>query len=421
MSKTNCHTGNPIVFVADGITVHAGGNMRNGGWHVMKPIPDVAIGPEGVLRTKTRRDSVPSGWSCENAFHSTKLPQFVVIEWPDFGIPSNAGRDFWYALVNDFKTKNINTVSTSCAGGHGRTGVQLCILAHIMLPTTQHSWKDVAELITYIRSVYCEHAVEGKAQQQYIADVLALPVGEDLFKMSKGFGYIPSAMDYQNMYEEIEDDSSRMKPKKSKPKKSKPKKNPKYLNKSKTLLDDWDNDAQWGEHFEEDDDKFHGGFVDDMVLLECRDCHTTDWYKSPLDGLTSCMKCEQAGSKYSLLSDLCDSYIDEDSKDCYCANCDGDFHIKEMEGPICRLCKIECSCSVSATESNLKARYVKPASKRLVKCVGIGKPIPLVCTTFNEKGELRKVNPIRVLSEKKKMKKPKTYSKNKRYNVMENE
>tara|TARA_R100000908_G_scaffold52519_2_gene27795 strand:+ start:3567 stop:4802 length:1236 start_codon:yes stop_codon:yes gene_type:complete len=411
MSKIDCHTGNPIVFVADGITVHAGGNMRNGGWHVMNPIPDVAIGPEGVLRTKTRRDSVPSGWSCENAFHSTKLPQFVVIEWPDFGIPSNAGRDFWYALVNDFKTNNINTVSTSCAGGHGRTGVQLCILAHIMLPTTQHSWKDVAELITHIRSIYCHHAVEGKAQQQYIADVLQIPVGEDLFKVTQKYNYIPSNT-YDDLFDECEYDSPK-KPKK--PKKSKKSK------KTKTLDYDWDNDAQWGQHFEEDDDKFHGDFVDDMVLMECRDCHTTDWYKSPLDGLTPCVKCEEAGRKYSVVSDLSDSYIDDDSRDCYCPKCSENFHVMEMEGPICRLCKMEDTGSVSATESNLKVRYVNPASKRLVKCVGVGKPIPLVCTTLNMKGELRKVNPIRVLSEKEKMKKPKKYNESKRWNVMENE
>lgn len=401
MSKTNCHTGNPIVFVADGITVHAGGNMRNGGWHVMKPMPDVAIGPEGVLRTKIHRDRVPNGWSCASAFTKTKVPHFVVIEWPDFSIPSNAGAEFWHALVNDFKVNNIKTVSASCAGGHGRTGVQLCILAHIMLPTSQHSWKDVAELITYIRSVYCEHAVEGKSQQQYIADVLALPVGEDLFKMSKDFGYIPSTIDYQNMYEELEDDSSRMKPKKSKPKK-----NAKYPKKSKTLLDDWNNDDEW---------VFKGSFVEDMVLLECMDCEDTQWHKSGVSIDTECNVCYNG-----VLTDVYDKQIDYETN-MICNECNLSFHTKEMmeNTATCKLCFHNMFTDKKIKPFTIMQEY---PSQRTVKCVGTKALVPLVCTEIVD-GTLCKIKPLKELGDMHKKSTAKSYVKktDNRYDVMKGE
>ena len=55
MSKKDCHSGNPVVFEAQGIKVHAGGTNRSGGWHVMSPMPDVAMGPLGVMRSARTR------------------------------------------------------------------------------------------------------------------------------------------------------------------------------------------------------------------------------------------------------------------------------------------------------------------------------------------------------------------------------
>ena len=63
-SKSNCHTGNPLVFEALGVKVHAGGNSRDGGWMKMKEMPDLAIGPTGVIRTVRQRNFIPEGFSC---------------------------------------------------------------------------------------------------------------------------------------------------------------------------------------------------------------------------------------------------------------------------------------------------------------------------------------------------------------------
>ena len=222
-----CHTGNPLVFEAHGIRVHAGGNTRQGGWQNMKPRPDVAIGPHGVIRTRNITNSMPTGWSCGTKVRGDDMPELVVIDWPDFGIPQHVGRPFWLALVEDFKSNDIKTVLCSCMGGHGRTGVQLCILAHLMLPKEQHTWQDASQLVTYIRSVYCNHAVEGKSQQQYIADVLEIPVGESLFLEAPVAKFDMSAfkssgIDYEDLWEDDwEDEKPTKKTKKNKNKKAK--------------------------------------------------------------------------------------------------------------------------------------------------------------------------------------------------------
>lgn len=180
-----CHLGNPLVFDTGTVKVYAGGTNRNGGWTKMESTPDLALGPIGVIRSAYTRDVVPDGWSCKSAIISNNVPSIIEIDWPDFGIPDNFGKEFWIALVNDIKEKNIKTISCQCMGGHGRTGVQLAILAHLLIPTKDHTWKDACELITHLREVYCENIVESKVQQEYIAEVCDIPVGESVVAVEK--------------------------------------------------------------------------------------------------------------------------------------------------------------------------------------------------------------------------------------------
>jgi len=210
VSKMNCHTGNPLVFEAQGIKVYAGGTSRQGAWTRMKPYPDVAIGPIDVMPMKIKRDVLPDGWSCNDKIDTGKIPHIIGIDWPDFGIPANLGKDFWTALVNDFKTNNVKTVSTSCMGGHGRTGVQLAILAHLMIPKKDQTWKDVAELVNYIRDSYCTHAVENFAQQQYIADMIDIPVGDTLFVQSNS-KIVWDDISMESIYDELAESNKKKK------------------------------------------------------------------------------------------------------------------------------------------------------------------------------------------------------------------
>ena len=180
MNKMNCHTGNPLVFeTTDGVRVYAGGNTRNGGWMKMKPLPDLAIGPQGVIRVARSFDNIPDGFTCVNHVQSPNAPHIIELEWPDFDIPSNVGREFWVSLVADVKAKGIKSISCQCMGGHGRTGVQLAIFAHLMIEKKNQTWKDAGELIQWVRNSYCTHAVEAKSQQEYISTVCQIPFGEN--------------------------------------------------------------------------------------------------------------------------------------------------------------------------------------------------------------------------------------------------
>lgn len=182
--KGSCHHGNVLVFECDDVKVYAGGTNRDGGWTRMNPYPDLALGPIGVIASASSRDVLPKGWSCTEKVGGGNLPVVMEIDWPDYNVPKNLGKDFWYALVDDIKDKGIKSVSTQCMGGHGRTGVQLAILLHLM--SKEHEWADAYELIEYVRKAYCDHAVEAKCQQEYIADICDLPVGKSAIAIKGG-------------------------------------------------------------------------------------------------------------------------------------------------------------------------------------------------------------------------------------------
>lgn len=184
--KGNCHTGNIPVIEEQGVIVYGGGTNRDGGWHTMDEVPDLALGPKGVMRSVHYNDVIPDGWKCANAFIAQQVPILIEIDWPDFSIPRNLGKEFWLALVDDIKEKGIKTVSCQCMGGHGRTGVQLAILMHYLTPEDKRTWKDTADLVMEVRKRMCEHCVESKSQQTYIAEVCDLPEGESVI-VSRGF------------------------------------------------------------------------------------------------------------------------------------------------------------------------------------------------------------------------------------------
>ena len=178
-----CHSGQNKVFTTTGgIDVYAGGRNRNGGWWVMRPAPDLAIGPDETMRPfsmKTVASTVvPEGWSCDQFIGRTDPPKFMIeMDFPDFGVPKVEDY-FWYALHDDIVEHDIKSISTQCAGGHGRTGVQLAILYYLLNDDDVKSTiADAAQLIELVRDLHCSHAVETNEQQRYIARVLDIPAG----------------------------------------------------------------------------------------------------------------------------------------------------------------------------------------------------------------------------------------------------
>ncbi len=202
--KPACHTGNVLVFTTpDGISVYGGGSTRGGGWWKMTPLPDLAMGPKEIVNKV--RTNTPTGWKCETMV-DTSIP-ILAIDWPDMSIPADIGKRFWNTLVEDIRDKGIQTISCQCMGGHGRTGVQLSILAHLLLPTELHEWKDTNELIMWVRERMCEKEVESKSQQEYVSYVCNLPLGELVsthrfsYTSTTAVNYIPAEIEEADEYD----------------------------------------------------------------------------------------------------------------------------------------------------------------------------------------------------------------------------
>ncbi|RZD54477.1 MAG: hypothetical protein CXT67_00240 [Methanobacteriota archaeon] len=274
MNKQGCHEGNPLVFDTGKIKVYAGGTNRKGGWHKMKPVPDLAMGPIGVIQSARMIDILPVGWKSSSSIIGGNTPTVIEIDWPDYSIPSNLGSSWWKALIQDIKDNNIKTISTQCMGGHGRTGVQLAILAHLLIPKKQHTWTTAAELITWVRDNFCNHAVEAKSQQTYVADICGIPVGESVIAVTQtqwsNFDYNDESLltDDELKAEEIlmikEEKKSKSRRKANDRKNGKPKKH---------TLDDF---TPFGKEVPKINTPIEKGWT----IIECSDCYHQQWRKA---------------------------------------------------------------------------------------------------------------------------------------------
>ena len=182
-----CHTGNPLAFTThDGIKVYAGGSSRAGGWWLMDETPDLAMGPDnevmkGMPSKYSTRGLDAEKWSCMSKIEQVEPKEILAIDFPDYKVPQDLGKEFWGELVENIRENEIKTIHCMCMGGHGRTGVQLSILRYLLASDKEReAWKDSNELITEVRDNYCQKAVEATAQQQYVADMCGIEMGPTL-------------------------------------------------------------------------------------------------------------------------------------------------------------------------------------------------------------------------------------------------
>tara|TARA_Y100000593_G_C4323068_1_gene345033 strand:+ start:11205 stop:12425 length:1221 start_codon:yes stop_codon:yes gene_type:complete len=204
--KPPCHTGQNSVFTVGDIEVFAGGRNRNGGWQKMNPPADLAMGPSETLGSwGASKTEVPEGWTCGDTLTEVE-PLMISFDWPDFSIPK-VGKEFWYALVNDIHEHGIKRISCQCAGGHGRTGVQLAILAYLLGDDKDREFfTDAATLTKWVRDAHCHHAVEAQSQQKYIAEVCNIPLGEMLIaEVSYGGNYWGGSNQWADI-QDVDDD-----------------------------------------------------------------------------------------------------------------------------------------------------------------------------------------------------------------------
>ncbi len=137
---TDRHTQTPITF-PDGTRVYGTSLIRANerAW-----TPDFAL-------------YLDDGWKAEG--------MAIMIPWRDYGLPEVSFGMAVYAIKEAFAWAKAGAkVEVGCIGAHGRTGVVFACMALHADPTL-----TAVEAVRYVREVYCEHAIETKEQEWYIA------------------------------------------------------------------------------------------------------------------------------------------------------------------------------------------------------------------------------------------------------------
>jgi protein-tyrosine phosphatase len=84
------------------------------------------------------------------------------LDWPDFGVPADPDR-LRTALADLLdRARRGEVVEIGCLGGHGRTGTALACLAVL-------AGTPADDAVAWVRSTYCDKAVETDAQEQLVA------------------------------------------------------------------------------------------------------------------------------------------------------------------------------------------------------------------------------------------------------------
>jgi len=163
------HTGVEVVFSltqTDHPPLTFGGAT---GWTLEPWAADVILDCGHVFPSKPEKfvTDGPKDWLDLNKL---VVPTSTVVrfDWPDQKAPG-VGLSFWRKAV-DVLTQTLpkgGHIIACCIGGHGRTGT---CLASILI---SHSTRTATSAIDFIREVHCTHAIESKAQEDYLERLAA--------------------------------------------------------------------------------------------------------------------------------------------------------------------------------------------------------------------------------------------------------
>lgn len=98
----------------------------------------------------------------------------IMLPWRDFGLPNVSYGFADYAIQEAYAWAKAGAlVEVGCIGGHGRTGTVLACMVLLADPTM-----TAEEAIWYVRGAYCDHAIETKEQEWYVARFKASQDGD---------------------------------------------------------------------------------------------------------------------------------------------------------------------------------------------------------------------------------------------------
>lgn len=154
--KKECHKqGNNQVFPIGNRKIMYGGSQFEGA----DPLPGMLFID---LLNRGQNDQISTNY--QTKYLDQYLIKIISIPWPDMSLPE-VPDDFWVALAQEIIYQDRNCL-IACAGGHGRTGTALAILAHLIA--------GIQNPIEFVRWAYCKEAVETHEQKNYVAKITGI-------------------------------------------------------------------------------------------------------------------------------------------------------------------------------------------------------------------------------------------------------
>jgi len=118
---------------------------------------------------------------------------YISVRWPDMGVPA-LKREWWETLASVLASGKFDSIYIGCAGGVGRTGTTLAILAYLYGVETKTP-------IAWVRENYNPKAVETTEQVEYVNKITGNDEKVDVRSgKSYGVGYGSYGYGYGGQY-----------------------------------------------------------------------------------------------------------------------------------------------------------------------------------------------------------------------------
>ena len=171
--KKDCHKGNTAVYKETN-----GGTLYIGGWNNAATF-DWNTHVIDLTGNEHRFWDVPVAFDAQSQefmpFLMKAYAGWLSLPFPDFGVPAGMKTlEQWKGIAQTIKNilQKGNDVLVACHGGHGRSGLFVAIVGHI-LHDGKNGWKSPVEKV---RTIHCVEAVETYAQEKYVYDILGLRI-----------------------------------------------------------------------------------------------------------------------------------------------------------------------------------------------------------------------------------------------------
>lgn len=114
-------------------------------------------------------------------------PACVGITWPDRGVPF-LNKNWWADLAGSLREVE-GDIAVCCMGGHGRTGTMLAIFASLFGKVPKSACP-----VDWVRSRYCDCAVESEEQMRYVERITGREVFAEVHTGATGSAWAAPAL-----------------------------------------------------------------------------------------------------------------------------------------------------------------------------------------------------------------------------------